>query len=225
MRIPEGATKEFYRSGPNNPRFTWNKAVLDFLNTGNDWLFSTHNDVKFHPDTLLRLLSWNKPLVSGLIFMRQSPVLPHVWKAYDDPARHYTMRINDTREWFMDHKEYIKFDAFVMEPRPDDALVQVDFTSTSCTLVHRSVLEDMRVLVEEKWFVCDDDVNGGGEDRRFFQYAKAAGYTGYVDRSCVCGHLIGDIPTSSADFIMWDSVSDWRDTGEPVAELPELINA
>ena len=203
----------------NNVRVSWNSVVKTFLDTTTDeWIFSVHNDVVLHPETLMRLLSWEKPLVSALIFMRQSPVLPHVWKAYDTPAQNYTMRINDTREWLMSHREYIQFGPVVMEPRPVDALTEIDFTSTSCTLMHRDVLEAMRKQVCDIWFRWDDDLNGGGEDRNFFEQAKIAGFQAYVDRSCIVGHQVGEIPTGAADFIAWDSVSQWKNTGEPMTE-------
>jgi hypothetical protein len=124
-------------------------------------------------------------------------------------------RIDDTREWFYSRPEYIlNRGAFVMMPRPDDALAKVTFTSTSCTLMHRSVLEGMREAVKDIWFEWDDDISGGGEDRRFFTNAKAAGFQAYVDRSCVVGHLSGDIPTGVFDFIGWDSISTFEGTGE-----------
>lgn len=186
------------------------------LATDDEWLFSVHNDVVVDPQTLMRLLSWEKPLISALTFMRTGPILPHIWKKYDNTDGRMVMRINDTREWFYTHKEYIRPGAFVMEPKPDNALVSVDFTSTSCTLIHRSVLEAMRPLVNDVWFKWDDDYAGGGEDRNFFVNALAAGFPAYVDRSCVVGHLTGDIPTSSWDFIAWDSIAEWQDTGEMV---------
>lgn len=107
--------------------------------------------------------------------------------------------------------------AFVIDPRPRDALTPIDFTSTSCTLIHRSVLEAMRPKVNDVWFQCDDDFAGGGEDRRFFQYALEAGFPAFVDRSCVVGHLARTVPTSVMDFIAWDSASTFEGTGEPAA--------
>jgi len=213
MRIPDGWTKSFYRSGVNAIHLSWNKAVTDFLATDSDWLLSTHSDVVFEPDSLTRLLSWGKPLISALIFMRTNPVTPHVWAKYPGEDRHI-QRINDTRDWFAKHNEYIKFGPFVMEPCPDDALTEISFTSTSFTLMHRSVLEAMAPLCNGLWFKMDDLFAGGGEDRRFFELALAAGFPAYIDRSVVCGHLVGDIPTSAAEFIMWDSVSTFGGTGE-----------
>lgn len=220
LEAPEGMKirTPWYRSGANNPKYSWNKAVVDFLATGDEWVLSVHNDVVVDPQTLTRLLSWNKPLVSALIFMRVGPVLPHIWKGYPNEGGRMTQRINDTREWFYKHQDYIRMGAFVMEPRPDDALTPIDFTSTSCTLIHRSVLEAMRPLVNDIWFQCDDDLAGGGEDRRFFTYALEAGYEAFVDRSCVVGHLARTTPTSSMDFIAWDSASTFMNTGEPTSD-------
>jgi hypothetical protein len=142
--------------------------------------------------------------------------VPHIWQRYIVDNQDYVKRIDDTRDWFYNHKDYIRFGPFVMDPRPDDALTDIAFTSTSCTLVHRSVLVEMQKLDEcgDNWFLWDDDYAGGGEDRRFFDLARRAGFPAFVDRSCVVGHLMGDIPTSSAEFIAWDSVSEFRGIGE-----------
>jgi hypothetical protein len=206
----------FVKSGANNIKFSWNKVVKDFLATDGDWLFSSHNDVQFDPGTLPRLLSWGKPLVSALIFMRTSPVLPHIWASYEDHQHPYIMRINDTYNFFRQHNEYAsKFGPFIMDPRPDDALTEIDFTSTSCCIIHRSVLEKMRVIIGEEWFRWDNDYNGGGEDRHFFEVARAAGFPAFVDRSCVAGHLVGDIATGVMDFITWQNTNKFEGTGEP----------
>lgn len=214
LELPDGAGKTFVQSLAGSVKHVWNKVVREFLESKSDWLFSTHHDVTFDPQTLKRLLSWDKPLVSALIFMRHSPTVPHVWKQYDNFEEYYAHRITDTREWFYRHPDYIRFGPFVMDPKPEDALFKISFTSTACTIIHRSVFEKMREFVHDEWFVCDSEISGGGEDRRFFQYATLAGIDGYVDRSCIAGHIAGDIATGAADFIAWDSVSTWRNTGE-----------
>ena len=221
--LPDGATRSFYKGAVSSPDVSWNKAVSDFLDTDNDWLFSTHDDVVFEPDTLKQLLSWNYPLVSALIFMRQAPVVPHIWKAYEK-GEQYAHRIEDTRKWFLKHTDYIRLGSFIMTPTPPDALVEVDFTSTSCTLIHRTVLEAMRAKCGSKWFLMDDAIAGGGEDRRFFEIAAKVGYQAYVDRSCVVGHLMNNIPTSSADFFAWDNVSVFHNTGERIEKENIVMN-
>jgi hypothetical protein len=212
MITPDNIKPRFVRSLPVKNRFMaeWNQVVIDFLASGDEWLFSTHNDVVYKPETLMHLLSWDKPLVSALIFMRQGPTVPHIWA--DAEANKYAMRVNDTLEWFANHKEYVGFDPFIMQPCPDDALFEIGFTSTSCTLIHRSVLEAMHKDCGDQYFVQDE--TGGGEDRRFFELARSAGFPAYVDRSCGCGHLVGDIATSSIDFIVWAQSSTYENTGE-----------
>jgi hypothetical protein len=219
LKTPDDKRLNFIpRAGANNIRVSWNKAIKDFLATDDEWLLSIHDDIVVSPDTLLRLLSWGKPLVSALIFMRTGPALPHIWKSYDaDETKRMVMRINDTRAWLYEHKDWIRHGAYVIDPRPDDALTPIDFTSTSCTLIHRDVLTAMQPIVKDLWFEWDDDLNGGGEDRKFFQNALAAGYPAFVDRSCVVGHLTGDVPASAYDFVAWDAISQWNGTGEPEA--------
>lgn len=209
-----GDKLEVKHTGPGNVHVIWNNFIKDFLKSDSDWLISCHHDVVFAPGTIERLLSWDKQLISALIFMRQSPPVPHIWNAYEGQEERMVQRINDTRDWFYTRPEWIKFGPFLIDPRPADALVPVDFTSTSFTLIHRDVLETMRPYVADKWFEMDDEAAGGGEDRRFFQNARMAGFPAYVDRSCVVGHLVGDVPTSAADFIAWDSASVFNNTGE-----------
>lgn len=211
ITAPKDVQMSFVRSGANNIRYSWNQIVRDFLKTDNDYLWSCHNDVVLPDGALQRLLSWNKPLVSGLIFHRQSPVLPHIWRGYEGQQGIHAQRVKDTYDWLMNHFDDLKFGPMVIEPRPDDALEEVGFTSTSCTLIHRSVLE----AIPDPWFVWDDDYKGGGEDRRFCELAKQAGFPMFVDRSLILGHLIGDVPTTAPDFIVWTEASAFFNTGEP----------
>jgi hypothetical protein len=204
----------FVRSLANNPKYSWNKVVRDFLLTDDQWLWSCHNDICFVPDTLPRLLSWDKPLISALVFMRAGLPLPHIWRGYND-QKIYAMRVRDTAAWFGTHPEAMIWGPQVMKTRPEDALVEIDFTSTSCTLIHRKVLEAIREKYgEDQWFLMDNDYTGGGEDRRFFERAREVGFPAFVDRSCVVGHLAGDTPIGVMDFMVYNSVSNVLGTGE-----------
>lgn len=215
LETPDNIKLRLVRSGANNVRYSWNKVITDFLDkTQDDWLLSWHSDVVGVPQTLMRLLSWNRPLVSALVFMRTSPVMPHMWG--EDEDKIYRPRIQNVRQWFLEHQEYMgRFQPFVMEPRPADALTPVVFTSTSCMLIHRAVFEDMRDEVQDIWFRWDDNYKGGGEDRNFCEHAALQGYETFVDRSCVVGHLADGIPTSTADFFAWDYVSEILGTDQP----------
>jgi len=214
MKAPDGCNMKFVRSGANNVKYSWNKVVKDFLESDSDYLFSCHNDVVFLPDTLPRLMSWNKPIVSALVFHRQSPQLPHIWRGDVPGQRPYGQKILETRQWFVEHLKDIQPGPHIIEPQTEDALVEVDFTSTSCVVIHRSVFEKMREEVKDLWFVWDDDYGGGGEDRNFFEHARIAGFPVYVDRSVIAGHIIGDVPTGSMDFMMWTQSATFKGLGE-----------
>lgn len=198
-KVPEGYSLNFKLTPPGDTMRTWNDLTRGFLESGAEWLWSVHDDVVYHPLTLERLLSWNEPTIGALIFTKQNPALPHIWKIHNE--RHAQMA-DETRDWFMERKDNILPGPQVIHPRPEDALTPVSFTSTSCCLIHRKVLEDTAKYGD--WWEQDTLYEAGGEDRRFFTRVRQEGYTPYVDRSCIVGHL-GVHPTGVMDFILWQN--------------------
>lgn len=198
QRLPDGYSLRFRTSKPSrNVTETWNGVVSEFLASGAEWLWGVHDDIVTHPYTLERLLSWDKKLVSGLVFHRKYPALPHIWIEGKDELQ----QVEETKRWFMAHQDYIITGPVVMQPRPEDALVEASWSSTSCVLIHRSVLEDMG----GNWFSFEGDGERAyGEDVRFYKTAKQAGHQLYVDRSVVAGHLFGIQPTGAMDFMLWE---------------------
>lgn len=224
MEFPEGAQMRFVRSAANNIYWSWNDVVRQFKEDGDDWLFSVHNDIQFLPDTLPRLLEWDKPLVSALLFMRSSPPTPHIWNAYEESPTIYAQRLRDTFAWLLAHPELMTTHPTISAERIPDALAPIEFTSTSCCLMHRSVFEK----VKAPWFRWRDQHQGGGEDFYFFQKAKKAGFQAYVDRSVIVGHLMNDIPSSAADFMVWYQSTNFVGSGEPdtaTLDVPALAKA
>jgi len=209
LEWPEGYSFRFVRSGPDGDGITgaWNRTVDEFLKTGDEWLFSCHNDITFQPGTLKRLMSWRLPLVSALVFTYRPPCTPMVYRNHLGGGR-YVTQITETHEWVKAHEQLWKPGPTMIEPRPDEALVQIDFTSTSCCLIHRTVL----MSLDAPWFKFDPDVRGG-EDVWFFTRARAAGFVGYVDRSVVAGH--GSNQAGALDFLAWLTISKFE--GEEVA--------
>lgn len=196
-KVPEGYSLDFRLTPPGQTIRTWNQLTRDFLGSKAEWLWSVHDDVVYHPLTLERLLSWDEPLVGALIFTKQNPALPHVYQIHN--GKHATMA-DETLAWLLENKERIMPGPQVMTPTPEDALTPVSFTSTSCMLMHRSVFEDTEKYGD--WWELDTLNEPGGEDRRFFGRAREEGYTPYVDRSCIAGHL-GINPSGAMDFVMW----------------------
>ncbi len=197
--VPDGYTLKFRITPPGQTMRTWNALTREFMDSRAEWLWSVHDDVVYHPSTLERLLSWNEPLVGALIFTKQNPALPHIWQIHN--GKHAQMA-DETRDWFMERIDSILPGPQVLNPKPSDALTPVSFTSTSCCLIHRSVFEDTAHYGD--WWELDTLGEPGGEDRRFYGRAREEGYTPYVDRSCVAGH-IGATPTGVMDFILWQN--------------------
>lgn len=71
LEIPEGykvTFQHFYGYNIDQVR----NLIADWVIKGYDYLFSVDSDITFSPDTLKKLLSWNKDLVSGVYIQRLS---------------------------------------------------------------------------------------------------------------------------------------------------------
>jgi len=222
LHLPDGGC-EFRRVGGDDGMaidIARNRLVHEFLIENQaEWLWFVDRDAKLHPDTLLRLLSWNQPVVGALAFTRHWPVAPIVYAGEhhkDEQGRAwYKIQVAETREWLRTHPDLWTSEPVVLEPRPDDALRQVDFTGAHCLLIQRRVLE----AIEYPWFQLDPDtvlqnhrqVAGTGCDRFFCERVRAAGFPIYVDRSVVAGHQYGERSLGALDFLAWDKITDWKE--------------
>ncbi len=177
-----------------------NLLVEQFLaEPDNEWMFSVEDDMIYLPGTLMRLLSWNKPVVSALYFKREQPHVPHVYRG-DCGEGKYRIQIDETLGWLDTHKEMIRAGYALLETRPDDALVPVDFTGVGCVVIHRSVFES----APAPWFALPDI--GNTSDKFFYQKAISHGFTPYVDLSVICGHLARDVQVGAMDFVAYSKI-------------------
>ena len=162
-----------------------NLLVERFLASPARWLLFVDRDAVVHPLTALRLMSWNVPVVAALAFARTEPPTPTVYAGaspHDTDADLVGYRVNweETRSWLLAHPELQTNAAVVLAERPDDALVEVDFTGMHCTLIRRDVLERLR---PGPWFERVHPIGGprgAGEDYDFCRRARAGGLR------CVC---------------------------------------
>ncbi len=201
-RVPDGTEVVFRHTFADADGIggAWNRLVEAFLRSGDEWLFSCHNDITYLPETLTRLLSWDVPLVSALHFHRMPPHGPLVYRGETKP-HHYRTQFDETRAWLLAHPDLIRPGAAMLDPAPEDALTPIDFTSTGCVLIARRVLEAM----VPPWFVYEYPI--GGEDRRFFEAAKFAGFQAYVDRSVIAGHG----SAGAMNWLAWDKCSTYSE--------------
>lgn len=136
-------------------------------------------DHRHNPDTIPMLMSHNKPIVSGLSFMRQDPYDPCMFRGMINQYETVT-------EW------------------ETDELIEVDSVGGACLLVDMEVFEN----VEKPWFDFianpDEKVKFGiGEDVYFCNKAKQAGYKIYVDTRCTNKH-IGAIEVDDEIYRRWN---------------------
>lgn len=122
-------------------------------------------DHRHNIDTIPMLMSHNKPIVSGLSFMRQDPYEPCMFRGMIN-------RYETVTEW------------------EEDELVEVDSVGCACLLIDMEVFEN----IERPWFdfIANPDPTvkyGIGEDVYFCNKAKMAGYKIYVDTSIQNSHL------------------------------------
>ena len=126
-----------------------------------DYLFSVDSDISFQPDTLKKLLSHNKDIVSGMYIQRK-------------PGHHILELYRNGRNIpYGDIKGL--------------GLVEIDGCGFGCVLVNSDVIRAM----EYPHFVYKsaiDHANTVSEDNYFCSKAKQQGFKIWADTSIQCGH-------------------------------------
>lgn len=124
-------------------------------------LFFIDDDVCVPPDGLLRLLSHNLPVVTGLYVQRAMPMLPVVYRC-DERGHHVNLT---------------KF---------CDGLQEVDACGAGCLLIRTDVLRAIEAT-GEPWF--DWPSSGISEDLAFCSRVRSLGYPIVLDFDVKCEHL------------------------------------
>lgn len=151
-----------------------NAAVQQFLQSPYEYLFSIDSDVVAPPDTIIRLLNHNLPVVSAMYCRRSPP-----WSV---PVA-------------MKNGQWLS--GFV-----PGQLVEVDLVGNGALLVHRSVFEwGLRnpIRAGKIWYDWRVDLKGTGvvpedsclsEDFSWNHHIRTkGGYKIYLDTSIRCSHL------------------------------------
>ena len=138
-----------------------NKLAKQAIKMGADYTMWFDSDMIFAPDTMIKLLEHDAPVVSGAYF-RRSP--PYHLVAFDKCDM-------ESREW-TDLK------------LPSDT-VKCGGVGFGCVLVKTSVLFEVAAKYQT-WF---EPLNGFGEDLSFCWRARQCGYDILLDPKITCGHV------------------------------------
>ena len=149
-----------------------NVAAGHLLQSGLQWLFFLDSDVIPPRDAILRLMSHNKPIVSG-VYCRRSP--PEAIPVMMKPLGNWISQI------------------------PPSGLMEVEAVGAGCLLIHRQVFEKVphqRPQEGKSYFDWRVDCMAVkprheclSEDFTFIQHAKAHGFPTFVDCSVRCLHV------------------------------------
>lgn len=138
-----------------------NKLAKQAIKMQADYTMWFDSDMIFQPDTMIRLLEHNAPIVSGAYF-RRSP--PYHLVAFDKCN-------TEEREWSD-------------LPLPTET-VKCGGVGFGCVLVRTDVLLE----VAAKYGTWFEPMNNFGEDLSFCYRARQCGYDILLDPSISCGHV------------------------------------
>lgn len=158
-----------------------NKVALAFHEDSEcEWLWFVDSDIHLRDDTLDRLMEIadpeKVPILGALYFMgNDEGVVPCVMK----------------RKKHLDGTVKIA-PVFTADDYPRDALLRVDGLGMGCTLIHRSVLDEMMKVygLPEPFFAQEYDEGGilCGEDVSFCMRADKLGFPSHVATGVEVGH-------------------------------------
>ncbi len=138
-----------------------NKLAKQAIAMGADYTMWFDSDMIFKPDTMVRLLAHDAPMVSGAYF-RRSP--PYHLVAFDECDA-------ETRKW--------------SDLDLPTETVKCGGVGFGCVLVKTEVLFEVAARYKT-WF---EPVNGFGEDLSFCWRARQCGYDVLLDPTVQCGHV------------------------------------
>lgn len=195
-RIQNGGTVFPVTSGANITTAR-NKQVSGFLDDSDaDWLLIVDSDMTFPPDALETLIvnadPVEAPIVGGLCFgVRDDSRGLEYW-----PTMYQFDVVDD---------ELLSYRIKSWEP---DSMFPVHATGAAFILIHRTVLESMRVKFAERapWIWFEEQNHNGrpwGEDMTFCLRAIQCGFPIYVHTGVHIGHM-------KTRKVTVDTYNDWK---------------
>ena len=141
--------------------------IADWVVKGYDYLFSVDSDIAFERDTLAKLLSHNKDVVSGLYIQRKPG--HHILEIYEDNGRGGSTNMP-------------------FEKLKGRGLTQIAGCGFGCVLVKKAVFVDVG-YPQFKYHSALDHSHTISEDTDFCGKAREKGFTIWADPSIQCRHI------------------------------------
>lgn len=156
-------------------------------NLDKDWIFYYDADVNIPAETLVRLLKWDLPVVTGLVVMRAGFPEPQIYKYYykEGKGYWYLPKVEEVYAYMRRHEQDLKNmgAGCGVIPCTREELIPCDAVGADCLLVHRKVLES----IEKPYFKCTEGT-ASQEDFYFCRKVRDAGFDIYCDPGVLCGH-------------------------------------
>lgn len=154
------------------------------------------SDETFSPETAWHLYNLDLPMVSGLVFQRQAPHPPCIYKRIGPDSEFNLAMAVEVKEWFDKHNVPRQDKATILNMPAEKGIWEIDECGTGCLLIKREVLE----AIPLPRFTGMGDV---GTDISFCRRARKAGFPIYVDLRVQLGHIT-EYPITQANFRVVD---------------------
>lgn len=151
-----------------------NIAVKGFLKTNFTHLFFVDSDMILPKDALMKLISTDKDMATGLYFQKKEPFFPVIGK-----------KSGDKLEWLIDYQQ--------------NSIIEVEYCGMGCCLIKRDLLEAILPKIE----VIDDIPQffryskNFTEDIYFCDLVRKNGFKIFCDTSVKCGHIRQNVVTET----------------------------
>lgn len=182
-----------------------------------EYLLFVDSDATFAPESALRLMRYQLPMISGMIYKRRLPPIPAMGvDAGQNEEGYYLYDAGPVIQAVIKHVDRRLTpedtgNAVCLTPGDDD-LMEQDGVGMHFCLIRRDVFEGMKPPYFKELVV------GAGEDFYFSRKVKEAGYKIHVDLGLHTGHLAGP----GVDFGLRELLAFYRHTNV-IAEHPRWL--
>lgn len=180
---PSNCQIMLFRGNSRSKAASLNEITENALSWGAEAILYLDYDMSFPQDTIIKLLAHNKPLVSGLYYLKSPPFSPVAGYSIEKDGQRILTNQDKNTIWKYDFKEL---------PEPDESgLVEVEWAGIGCLLVRKEVFTIIEWEKNKFYDVWNFDkgIRSYGHDINLCFDAAKKGIKTYVDKTVACGHL------------------------------------